>query len=399
MKKTVKEEGPVNDVLTEREKTAVDFINGKKQDMLALWEKLVSTESRSADKEGVDKVGDILASRLEAFGAEVKRIEVKDRGNILFAEYNKDAPGAPVLFCGHMDTVFPAGTIKERPFKTENGRAFGPGALDMKGGLTVAVYTLGALANCGFADRPVRVVFMGDEEEGHRNSDAKEKFLKLIRGACAALNFETASPAGGLVVGRKGSCRLRLEVTGVSAHSGNAPEAGRSAILEAAHKIIAIQALNDLEHGTSVNVGVISGGTVVNAIPGFCAMDVDIRYTEKERLAKTLEEIRRISANNTVPDCSCLLKEGIPSVTMETSGGIMELFGKIKEASAALGLPEPYPMKSGGWSDANLIANEGIPVVCGMGVKGENNHTPREYAIVDSLFERAALAAVTVMRL
>ena len=389
----------MKDGLTAKEAAAVAFVNAHKEDMLALWEKLVSTESPSADKAGVNRVGDILASRLEAFGAEVKRVEVKDRGDILFAEYNKTAPGAPVLFCGHMDTVFPAGTIKERPFRTEGGRAFGPGVLDMKGGLTAAVFALGALASCGFADRPVRIVFMGDEEEGHRNSDAKEKFKKLIQGAGAALNFETASPAGGIVVGRKGSCRLRLEVTGVSAHAGNAPEAGRSAILEAAHKVIAIQALNDLEHGTSVNVGIISGGTVVNAIPGSCRMDIDIRYTEKERLSKTLEEIRRIAAQSTVPDTSCVLTEGAPSVTMETSSGITGLFEKVREASEALGLSEPFTMKSGGWSDANLIATEGIPVVCGMGVKGENNHTPREYAIVDSLFERAALAAVTVMRL
>ncbi len=381
-----------------QEQSIVSYIDAHRDDMLAFWEKLVTTESPSPDKAAVDKVGAIIREELSAMGLEVHVEEVSERGNLICADWNRGTSGAPFIFCGHMDTVFPAGTLKERPFCLKGGKAYGPGILDMKGGLTIAVFVIKALAANGYQGHPIRILFAGDEETGHRQSDIKDRFPALVAGCCAGFNFETGFPSDGLVVGRKGSCRLGLDVTGVSAHAGNCPEDGRSAILEMAHKVIAIQALNDLEHGTSVNVGLISGGTVVNAIPGNCHIDIDIRYTKRELLDKTLEAIRKISDTNTVADCSCVMTMQSISVVMEQNEQIMALFEHVRETAADIGYGEVTPATSGGWSDSNLIANEGIPVLCSMGVKGEFNHTPREYAITESLFDRAKLAAISVLR-
>lgn len=380
------------------ERNIVNYIDAHRDEMMSLWETLVSNESPSTEKAEVDRVGTILANELTDAGAVVHIEEVTSRGNLICADWNNGSAEAPIILCGHMDTVFPKGTLHERPFHVTDGKAYGPGVLDMKGGLVIALYVLKALAHSGYCGHPIRVIFAGDEETGHRQSDIKDRLPKLVRGAAAALNFETGFPSDGLVVGRKGSCRLSLDVTGVSAHAGNCPEDGRNAILEMAHKIVAIQNLNDLTHGTSVNVGIISGGTVVNAIPGHCHIDIDIRYTNRTLLEQTLQAIQAIADTNTVDDCSCKLTMQSISVVMETNDSITHLFEHIRKTALDIGYGEVSPMHSGGWSDANLIANAGVPVICGMGVKGEFNHTPREYAIVESLFQRAKLAAISIFR-
>jgi len=385
--------------MTLQEQQIIAYIDSHREEMLALWEEIVSTESPTSDKQAVDTVGCILRRELEGAGAHVRVEKVETKGDVIYAEWGGGNPGKPIVLCGHMDTVFPKGTLQERPFCMKDGKAYGPGILDMKGGLVIAVYVIKALAAAGYCGRPLHTVFPGDEENGHRQSNVKDIVLRLVQGAGAAFNFETGFPSDGLVVGRKGSCRLSLDVTGVSAHAGNCPEDGRSAILEMAHKVIEIQKLNDLARGTSVNVGIISGGTVVNAIPGQCHIDIDIRYTKRELLDQTLEAIRNISDTSTVEDCSCKLTMQSISVVMETNDQIMELFEHVKQTAQDIGYGEVSPVCSGGWSDANLIADAGVPVICGMGVKGEFNHTPREYAVVESLFERAKLAAISISRM
>ena len=195
-----------------------------------------------------------------------------------------------------MDTVFKEGAAKQNPFRVdEDGNAHGPGVLDMKAGLTIAVFIVKALNDAGYNERPVKIAFAGDEENGHRESGAAAVMLEACEGVAAAFNFETGYLDDGLVVGRKGSFRMTVEVQGVASHSGNAPEKGRNAILEMSHKIIELQNLNDYEHGTSLNVGLITGGTVVNAVPDHCEIKIDIRFTQKERLDQLLEKIDEVT--------------------------------------------------------------------------------------------------------
>ena len=384
---------------SQAEKTINEYIDAHRDEMINVWKTIVSTESPSIEKAQVDKVGQIICRELEAAGASVRTEYVENRGNVLIADWHADAEKPFLIFCGHMDTVFPMGTILERPFTIRDGIVTGPGVLDMKGGLVIAIFVLKALEAAGYREYPVRVVFVGDEEQGHRQSDVGKRLPSFIHGAFAALNFETGFPSGGIVVGRKGSCRLSLDVAGISAHAGNCPEQGRNAIVEMSHKIPLIHGLNDLSHGTSVNVGVISGGTVVNAIPAGCHIDIDIRYTDRTRLDTVLAKIQEISDTNVIGGCSCKVTMQSISMVMEPNEKNHALFEHIRSTAEDIGYGVVTPITSGGWSDSNIISHEGIPVVCSMGVIGEFNHTKKEYALCDSLFERAKLAAVSICRM
>lgn len=376
-------------------KAASDWIQAHREDMLALWERLVRTESGNMDKAGCDAMASLMEAELAGMGVETRRVAMPEKGDLLHGLWGASNPGKPVLLCGHMDTVFPPGT--GTPVSIRDGTVRGPGALDMKAGLVIALYTIRALQSAGYDQRPIRVVFPGDEENGHRNSTAAEEIRRACRGCAAALNFETGYLSDGLVVGRKGSCRFSLEVTGVAAHSGNAPERGRSAILEMAHKVIALQALNDLEHGTSLNAGVIRGGTAVNSVPDYCRVDVDVRYTRESRLRELLDRAREIADTVFVEGCTTRLCLSSTSAVMEDTGAVMALFRHIQRTAREIGYGEVTPIKVGGWSDASIIAGEGVPVVCGLGAKGEHNHTPEEYALADSLFSRTELAAASIL--
>ena len=376
-----------------------DTVDASREQMLALWEALVNTDSPTTEKAGADAVARRLARELEGLGARVCFLENERRGDVLYAEWGAENPGKPVIFTGHMDTVFPPDETKRRPFTVENGLAFGPGVLDMKGGLVAAVYALRALHTLGYQSRPVRVIFAGDEESGHRQSGTKDILLRLAKGAAAAFNFETGFEDGGIVTNRKGCARFTLAVTGVEAHSGNAAHLGRSAIREMAHKILALEALSRPEEGLTVSVGTISGGTVVNAIPGFCKVEVDVRYLTTEQMESTLHEAKIISDTCYTDGCLCEMQVQENSIPMPQSEGNLRLFEAVARAAEKLGQQKLHPMGVGGWSDSNLIASLGIPVVCAMGVQGKGNHTQREYAVVESLFSRAKLAAAAVLEL
>jgi glutamate carboxypeptidase len=368
--------------------------------MVDLWERLVSTESGTSDKEGVDKVCEMLKKELEKSNAVVNVVEMEYGGNLLRAEFHGERNEKPVLLIGHMDTVFAKGTLEKNPFRIDaEGKAHGPGILDMKAGLVIAVYILRALDFCGYEKRPVRVVFAGDEENGHRLTTAKEEIRKACEGCEAAFNFETGFLDDGIVVGRKGACQVTLATTGVAAHAGNDPQRGRSAILEMAYKILELQKLHDFEHGLFVNVGVIKGGTVPNAVPANCEIQIDIRYESRELLDKTIEKIREIAKNSFVPDTVTEFTMSTPSEVMEVSESNLQLFEHVKKAAELIGYGTLTTKKVGGWSDSCVAAACGIPVVCAMGVKGANNHSMEEFAVVDTLFDRTKLALASTITL
>ncbi len=193
-----------------------------------------------------------------------------------------------VCFMGHFDTVFPRGTTAKRPFRIEEGKAYGPGVLDMKSGVTIQLFAARALMEAGYSDRLIRIVLAGDEESMHPKSDMPRVFEEESRGAVAAFNFETGDVNNSLVVGRKGTIAYDVVVEGVSVHAGREPQKGRSAILEMAHKIVDIQALTDYEKGITFNVGTVKGGVVRNAVPDFAEIGV-----ERPRDGKRTSRFRR----------------------------------------------------------------------------------------------------------
>ena len=378
---------------------AFQFIDDHRQDMLALWQELVNTESGSADKAGIDAVAARIRQVLDQAGGVTKTVEMAKAGNRLLGEIGADRGAAPVLFMGHMDTVFSTGTVAKRPFTITDGTAYGPGVLDMKGGIVAALFAMQALQAAGYDTRPLKMILAGDEEVAHVNSNAAEVFMAEAKGAVAAFNCETGFMDDAIVVGRKGTAVFELEVAGVAVHAGNEPENGRSAILEIAHKVIDIQNLTNWETGTTFNVGVIQGGTVPNAVPGQAKIVVDIRYLEPDLLPEIRRQLQEVAAKNYVKDTTTTLTE-VPGIApMKTTSAVEDLFAVVKKTYAEMGLGTPYPKLVGGGSDSAYSVLAGVPTVCAMGVKGGRNHSPQEFAIVETLFERAKLLAACTMNL
>ena len=256
-----------------------EYIEQHRREMIDLWEELVNIDSGTDNAAGVMEVCTLLRKRMSAADMQTKVIESGPAGPVLVGEWNKEADTAPIVLIGHMDTVFSDGTARENPFRIdEEGHAHGPGVLDMKAGLVIAIYAVKALQAVGYDKHPIKCIFAGDEEKIHSLSNAKVILTEEIKGAAAAFNFETGYMDDGLVVGRKGGGMAVLTVHGVAAHSGIAPEKGRSAILEMSHKIVELEGKNDLERGKLINCGEITGGTNSNTIPGECQVVIAFRF-------------------------------------------------------------------------------------------------------------------------
>lgn len=376
-----------------------DFIDDHREEMLALWRNLVNQESGSADKAGVDRAQAVIKGILENEGAAVRMVEYEQAGNMLIAEIGGERTKPPVIFMGHIDTVFKTGTIEKRPFTIRDGKAYGPGVLDMKGGVVAFLYALKALNAAGFSDRPIKVLLAGDEETGHSNSNAAEVFVEEAAGSVAAFNCETGFIDDAIVVGRKGVAMFNMEVRGVAAHVGNDPENGRSAIVEIAHKLIEIEKLTDWKEGTSFNVGVIEGGTVPNATPDYAKIVIDVRFVDENGISKFTKQLEDIAAKTYVTGTTTTLTSGASFKPMRTTEGVKRLFTLVKDTYAENDFGTPYEKMVGGGADSAYSVIAGVPTVCAMGVKGGRNHSPEEYAVVETLFERAKLLAACVLKL
>ncbi|MGE4589025.1 MAG: M20 family metallopeptidase [Acidaminococcaceae bacterium] len=379
-------------------KKGLEFIDDCQEEMISLWQRLVNMESGSANKDGVDKIQQEVAKELKSLGVTVKLHEFPQAGATLIGEMAGGAK-APVIFSGHVDTVFPLGETTRRPFKIEDGKAYGPGALDMKGGIVAFIYAIKALKEIGFNDRPIKILLAGDEEPGHPKSNAVELFTRESAGCVAAFNCETGFADNGIVVGRKGVGYYTMEVHGVACHFGNDPENGRSAVRELSHKVIDIENLTDLEKGIALGVGLISGGTVSNAAPAYARAEIDMRCTDENDLYAMADALRKIADKQYIPGTKTIVSGEIRFPAMQTTDGVAALFDYVKDLSKENGFSEPYPKFCGGGADSAHIVKAGIPTLCGMGVKGGRNHSKDEFALVDSLTERAKLLTLAVFNM
>lgn len=378
---------------------AFHFIDENRKAMLDFWQEIVSMESGSTDKAGVDAVALRLKQFLENAGGVTEIIEMERSGNMLVGEIGSMRTNAGVLFLGHMDTVFPKGTIAKRPFTIKDGIAYGPGVLDMKGGIVAFLFAIMALNAAGYNKRPLKVVLAGDEEIGHVNSDAAQHIVRLARGCVAAFNCETGFIDNGIVLGRKGTAEFVLEVKGIAVHAGNEPQNGRSAILEIAHKVIEIQSMTDYDRGISFNVGVIQGGTVKNAVPDYAKILVDIRYQDPAQLEEIKTMVERITAKTHIDGTSTTYSFTTGIAPMQITPASQLLFEIVKKSYEENGLGIPYEHFVGGGSDSAFTVLAGVPTVCAMGVKGGRNHSDQEFAVVETLFERAKLLIDCVLKL
>lgn len=372
------------------------YIDDHKAQMMDLWQDLVNQDSPASYREGVDLVAKRVFKELEEAGASTRWDE---EGKALIAEIPGDSR-APVLLLGHMDTVFPVGEAARRPFTVEGSRVTGPGALDMKGGVAVMLSALKALHSAGFSGRPLKVILVSDEEIAHNGSKATVMLQREARGCAACFNCETGYEDNSLVIGRKGGVVFKAAVHGIAAHAGNNPRQGRSAIWEMAKKIDDIQNMTDWDKGITFNVGTIKGGTVSNAIPDYCEVEGDIRFQDPDISPLVKEELFKV-LNHTYMEGTktelLLYHEGMLPMKMTEEN--RKLFEFVKKTGEENGIPVSEGKLVGGGSDSGYVVYAGVPTVCAMGVKGRFNHTRDEYALKDSLFERAKLLGAVILKM
>lgn len=368
---------------------AFNWVDTHKEYMVNLWKDMVSIDSGIGVKEGGMEIGNLCASHLEKLGFSIRRYSFDECGDTIIGERG-DLSKPYVILMGHMDTVFHRGEVAKRPFTIKDGKAYGPGVLDMKGGDTIALSSLEALHDAGY-DFPCKVILVADEEPAHCYSNNPEIIKKEAKGAKCAFNFETGFTDHDITVQRRGCWRFIIETFGRGCHVGNDPQNGRSAILEMAHKIIEIEALSDLSKGYNVNVGTIEGGTVANAAPAYCKVECDFRYVSHDDLPMLREKVNAIVAKQFVPDVTTKISDTFGFDEMERTEGTMELLKVAQEVAKENGWPVPGPKLCGGGSDAAYTVQAGIPTLCSIGVEGARNHTVEEWADVDSLFARTKL--------
>jgi glutamate carboxypeptidase len=360
---------------------------------IADLERLVNTDCGSYTKSGVDAVGEWTADFLRGQGASVERRTHDTLGDTVLATFAGRAGSGPrVLLIGHLDTVFDEGTAAARPFRIADGRAYGPGVTDMKSGLLAGLYAIAALRSV-LGELPFeRLVYIANPDEEIGSVTSSPHIREVAAGSDVCLVLECARANGDIVSARKGTIDLRLTVHGRAAHAGVEPEKGRNAIVEAARLTRDLDALNGRWPGVTVNVGVVTGGTRPNVVPELCALEVDVRATEREQLEAAEAEIGALTRATVVPDTSIEIAEmgrHWPMEKLERSGRLVE---HAQAVARRIGF-EVRDVATGGASDANTTAGMGIPTIDGLGPIGGNDHSPAEYLEVDSIVPRTTLLA------
>jgi len=364
-------------------------------DMLALLKRLVETESPSHDKSAVDRVGMLVAEECRRLGAQVEIHSQTEIGNHIEARFfhprrlPQDKTGANgILLLAHMDTVFPLGTLERMPFHEKNGRVFGPGVADMKGGIVVALAAVAAVLEIGSLVHPITALFTSDEEIGSVTSRALIE--ELASESALVLVLEPGMEDGSVKTWRKGVGEFTVQVRGRAAHAGGDHEKGRNAIEEMAYQVLAIQRLTDYSKGTTLNAGVIRGGIASNVVPDDASLEVDLRVMqpgEADRISAAMQALKPV-----LDGTSLEVTGGLERPPMPFNDTIKATFEKVKAIAANTNI-ELKASGTGGASDANFVALLGIPVLDGLGPAGGEYHSEREFIFRDSLPERTKLVA------
>lgn len=368
-----------------------DRFEAWRPDMLSLLETLVNIDSGTGLEGGARQIVDIVSPVLRELDMSVE-VHPTPIGPQLVAAGNRQPQ---VLLVGHIDTVFPDGTAKERPFRIDGDRAYGPGVTDMKSGVVNMLYVLKALAEHDELHQHIRVVINCDEETSSIHSRAIIE--KEARRCVAAFVFEPSSNVAKLTTERKGVGIVDVKVTGVASHSGSSFADGLSATQELARIVVALHGLNKPDVGYSVNVGLMSGGTARNVVAPSAEATVDLRFTTEEEGNQLLEDVRAVctpSADGYTVDVDARLTRP-PLVRTDA---IIQLFNEVKAAGESFGI-DFEQSTSGGVSDANLIAAVGTPVIDSFGPIGARVHSDEEYLELDSIVPKGAWAAYAIGRL
>ena len=376
----------------------LDYLKPRLQEIVGLLRVLVECESPTDNKEVIDKLAELMAEKLRAIGAEVETLPQSSAGNHVRAEWDLRAPAdrppnrkdGQILLLAHIDTVWPMGQIASNPFRIEEGKAHGPAVLDMKGGIALGYYAIKTLRDLGLGTK-LRIVFLLNSDEETQSRSSRD----IIEAEARKSNYVFCLEPGGGDKGsiktfRKGVGTFTLDITGKASHAGNDPEQGISAIQELANQVTKLHSLTDFAKGTTVNVGVVSGGSRPNVIAANATAQVDLRVSSQEEGERVTRAIHALKP--TVPGASVKVTGGVDRPVMVRTSQIVALFERARSIASQLGL-ELDEASVGGGSDANFAAALGIPTIDGLGAAGEGPHALSEYVVLESLPARAALIA------
>jgi glutamate carboxypeptidase len=356
--------------------------------MTALLAQLVEMESSSYDKPSLDQLGSFLAEQFRNLGAAPDILPQTKTGDHLRARWGNGQGGA-LLLC-HMDTVWERGTLAHRPIRIEDGLFYGPGAFDMKGGIANSLWAMRALQELDLLPtRRVTLLVTSDEEIGSRSSRSLIESEALTHDVVLVLE-PAQPPHASLKTSRKGVGVYRVTTTGRSAHAGADHDKGINAIEELAHQILDIQQFTEYAAGTTVNVGVVRGGTRSNVVPAQAVARVDVRVVNAAEGARL--DARMHSLTPRLAGASVHVSGGISRPPMVRSAAVARLYAQAETLGRELGL-HITEAGSGGGSDGNFTAALGVPTLDGLGVVGDGGHSEDEHVVLSSMPERAALLA------
>ena len=367
------------------------YFQERRDSMVQTIRQLVETESPSDNKDAVDQLGTLLAGRFEGLGGHAKFHRVEKFGDHLQVDFAGTGRGKPVLLLGHLDTVYPLGTLATMPCRVADGRLSGPGAFDMKSGIALMLHAIEALRvwHEDVLPRPVTVLLVSDEEVGSETS--RRITENLARQSAAVLVLEPSHGSKGAVkTARKGIGEYVLKVTGKAAHSGLDFEKGQSAIVELARQIVALQKLIDLKRGLTLNIGTVQGGTRVNVIPAEASAVLDVRVARQQDAVGIDRKLRSLKPFNR--KCKLEISGGMNRPPMERTSSVAGLYKKAAQIAKQMGWKLEEAAVGGG-SDGNFTAGLGIPTLDGLGGVGEGAHATHESILISELPKRAALLA------
>ena len=381
--------------MQEQIKAISSYLDNKVGELEFLLSTLVNIDSGSYDYGGVTRVLQTLTVTLKEIGYQIDIKKISEAPNLVAKKFGTGEN--KILLVGHADTVFERGTALSRPYKVEGDKILGPGVADMKAGLVTIVYALKALEHINFTNyKEITIIIGGDEEIGSPSS--KEIYENEAADTDACFVFEAARYDGSLVSTRKGAGSFSLTMQGIPAHAGDAPEKGASAIKELAHKILALEELNELYEGITLTVGVIDGGTRANIIPEKATAEIDVRLPDLQTAYEVIDKIREIGKKAVDYRVQVILKGGLNRPPMVKNEGTEHLLKIVKEMGSFLDM-EIKDIATGGASDGNFVAALGVPVLDGMGPTGGNYHRADEFIYRKSLLEKTKLAALTLLKL
>lgn len=357
---------------------------------------LVNIDSGSKDFEGINKVGLFFEKKFSELGWITQKVSMGEECGPCWEMCNSRLEDIDILLLGHMDTVFPRGTTQERPFRIEDAKAYGPGVADMKAGLLLGYYALKTLQENNKL-MGTSVCFAFNSEEELSSTHTRPWLEKLARRSKLVLVLEPGRPNGALVTTRKGVGRYQIEFEGIAAHSGVNPEKGASAIGELGRWIVELHKLTDFTKGTTVNVGVVAGGTAANVVAEKASAKVDLRFSELSEFSKIDTTIRQLMAVPSVSGVKVAVTGGLTRPPMVPTERTKVVCQEIEKIGREYGLDIKW-ITTGGGSDGNFSAALGIPTIDALGPVGGSAHSPNEYIELSSILPRLQLLQGIISR-